>query len=211
MTASRKKSSKSRKRWLPWGSAAGVLALMFGFGYSLSRIQPEPADEGASEYSAVGAPGAGQSAGVATLPSISQLLTGLEAKVKANPNDASQRSLLAQSYAELGERDKSIEQYRIVRKQQPQDTQLTIHLATQLLESDKPAELNEAFKLLDEALRAKPAVLPMVRLYQGDIRRRLGDAPGAVKIWKDYLTQAPAGDGRRVMFERKIAEADSRP
>ena len=184
---------------------------MFGFGYSLSRIQPEPADEVASEYAAVGAPGAGVSAGAATLPSISQLLTGLEAKVKANPNDASQRTLLAQSYAELGERHKSIEQYRIVHKQPPQDTQLTIHLATQLLESDKTADLNEAFKLLDEALRAKPAVLPMVRLYQGDIRLRQGDAPGAVRIWKDYLAQAPADDGRRALFERKIAEAGSRP
>lgn len=211
MTASRKKTSKSSKRWLPWGTAVVVLALMFGFGYSLSRIQPEPADEVTQEFSAVSAPGAGVSAGAATLPSISHLLTGLEAKVKASPNDASQRTLLAQSYAELGERGKSIEQYRIVHKQQPHDTQVTIHLATLLLESDKPAELNEAFQLLDEALRARPAVLPMVRLYQGDIRLRLGDAPGAVRIWKEYLSQAPAGDKRRALFENKIAAAGGRP
>lgn len=210
MTTRRKKSGASRKRWLQWGAAAVVLALMFGFGYSLSRIQPEPAGEVASEHSAVAMPGAGESGGAAKHPSISQLLAGLEAKVKANPGDASQRTLLAQSYAELGERDKSIEQYRIVHKQRPQDTQVTIHLATVLLDSNKPAELNEAFKLLDEALRAKPAVLPMVRLYQGEIRLRLGDAPGAVKIWKDYLSQAPARDERRAMFERKIAEAGGR-
>jgi cytochrome c-type biogenesis protein CcmH/NrfG len=205
------KISKSHKRWALWGAAAVVVVVMFAFGYSLSRIQPEPATgELASEYSPVHMPGAGESGGQAKLPSISQLLAGLEAKVKANPNDANQRTLLAQSYAELGERDKSIEQYRIVHKQTPQDTQVTIHLATVLLDGNKPAELNEAFKLLEEALRAKPAVLPMVRLYQGDIRLRLGDAPGAVKIWKDYLSQAPKNDERRVMFERKITEAGGR-
>jgi cytochrome c-type biogenesis protein CcmH/NrfG len=186
----------------------GILAiamLMFGAGYGFGWFRSAGAANAESPAD-MGNPGEGKK-----VASLGDLLPGLEAKVAANPGDASQRMLLAQTYAELGQRDKSIEQLRAVRKQTPGDTEATILLATSLLERGGAADLKESFALLDAAVRAKPAVVPMARLYQGEIRMKLGDKAGAVKIWKDHVAQMSAGDPRRSMFQERIEQAGGRP
>lgn len=95
------------------------------------------------------------------------LLPRLEAKVAANPLDADQRRLLAQTYVELGQYDKGIEHLRVLHKQAPRDNPTTILLATSLMQRGTPADLNESHKLLENAVQVNPAVAPMARLYQG--------------------------------------------
>jgi cytochrome c-type biogenesis protein CcmH len=191
----------SKPRWLVMGVGVAVIAaLLVVVGFAFGWFRPK------AEWAAP--PHAQET--VSSVASLADLLPGLEAKVAANPKDISHRLLLAQTYTELGQRDKSIKELRAVHKAEPQNNQATILLATALQEGNAPADLREAHKLLEEAVRRNPAVSPMARLYQGDILMKLGDAKGAMKVWKDYLGQMPAGDPRRGMFEEKIAQASAR-
>ena len=202
-----KKNEKKQPRWQALGIGAVVFTLlMFGVGYSLGWLRTGTVPEG--ELSAQ--PGMTQTAGPG-VASLGDLLPRLEAKVAAKPGDSGQRMLLAQTYVELGQHAKAVEQFRLLHKQAPHDNPTTILLATSLMQQGTPTELRESSKLLDEAVREKPAVIPMARLYQGDIQMKLGDTPGAIKIWKDYLGKMSAGDTRRAMFEDKIAQASGKP
>lgn len=96
-------------------------------------------------------------------------------------------------------------------KQAPRDNPTTILLATSLMQRGTPADLNKSYKLLENAVQVNPAVAPMARLYQGDIKLKLGDAAGAVKIWKAYIGKMSEGDPRRAMFEEKIAQRSAKP
>lgn len=190
-----------KPRWLVMGVGVAVMvALLVVVGFAFGWFRPK------AEWSAP--PHAQETA--SSVASLADLLPRLEAKVAANPKDTNQRMLLAQTYGEMGQREKGIKELRAVHKAEPQNNQATILLATALQEGNAPADLREAHKLLDEAVRRNPAVSPMARLYQGDILMKLGDAKGAVKVWKDYLGQMPAGDPRRGMFEEKIAQASAR-
>lgn len=180
---------------------AGVVIVIFGVGYSLGWFRSEATPDNAVFQ------GAEADLAARQVASLNDLLPGLEAKVKANPDDASQRRLLAQTYAELGQVERSIEHLRVLHKQAPGDTETTILLATSLLERGEANGLKESYALLEDVLRAKPAVLPMVRLYQGEIHMKQGDKPGAIKIWKTYLGQTSAGDPRRRMFQERIEQA----
>jgi len=192
---------KDHRLQIGWGIAA-VAVVLFGVGFYFGWFRPQAESEGHGSTQAIENP---------SLSNLADLLPGLEAKVAANPKDVDLRLLLAQTYGEMGQREKAIKELRILRKSEPKNTQVVIFLATALLDSDAKNDLQEAYKLLDEAVRLKPALLPMARLYQGDILVKLGDRPGAIKLWKAYLAQAPASDERRAMFEEKIAQASSQP
>lgn len=196
---------RAQTRWQWWG--AGLLAvavLTFGAGYLFGGSHPAsdaavpPAGETGAEN---------QGAGIASL---NDLLPRLEAKVAAHPRDTSQRKLLAQTYMELGQSDKGIDQLRQLRKQTPGDAEVMILLAIALMQRGNTADFKDASSLLDAALRAKPAVMPIVRLYQGELRMKLGDTAGAVRIWKQYVGQMSAGDPRRQIFLQRIEQAGAR-
>lgn len=183
-----------------------VLAIVAGVvGYSMGSKKDEPP---ASAFGA-GTDGTPDNPhaqpGQATLPTLESLLPSLEKKVAANPKDIDQRLLLAQTYTEVGQRDKGLKTLRAIHRDAPTNSSATILLATALMNGNNPAELRESFTLLDEAVRVRPAVEVMARLYQGEIRVRLGDPAGAKKIWSDQLAKMPAGDPRRAMVESKLA------
>jgi len=189
-----------------WGGVFIVLGvlILFGGGYFIGQWRSPPPPDASAFGDKADMSGSQQA-------SLESLLPGLEAKVKADPNDASQRSLLAQTYAEIGQFDRSIEQLRVLRKQQPKEIEHQILLAMSLMSRGNPADLSESSQLLDNAARQKPEALVMVRLYQGEIRLKQGDAKGALKIWKDYLAQMPPADPRRGMFEERIRQAGGKP
>jgi cytochrome c-type biogenesis protein CcmH/NrfG len=198
----RKKSDPAGRdhRLLLSVSAVMVAAALFAVGLAVGRYHPqEPRSEVESTPPAETA--------APKVASLADLLPGLEAKVAANPKDVGQRLLLAQTFNELGQRDKGIRELRIIHRAEPKNTEVTILLGAALMESDSRTDLNDALSLLDEAVRLNPAVSPMARLYQGDIRVKLGDTQGAVRIWQDYLNHMSAGDQRRTMFQDRIAAA----
>lgn len=208
MEAKKTKSGKTnRPVWPMWSlGIAGLVLSMFGVGYALGWFQ-----SGAAPGDAASAHVGMTDTNNASVASLSDLLPGLEAKVAANPSDAGQRRLLAQTCIELGQYDKGVEHLRVLHKQAPHDNPTTILLATSLMQRGTPADLSESYKLLDDAVQANPAVTPMARLYQGDIKLKLGDAAGAVKIWKGYIGKMSAGDPRRTMFQEKVEQASAKP
>jgi len=188
-------------------SVAGVALVMFGIGYGVAHLQPvAETTAGASQNAEAPAPSQAKPMSAGNL---ADLLPGLEAKVAANPNDVDQRVLLAQTYGELGQRDKGIKELRTAHRAAPQDARITILLATALMDGGPQSDLRESYKLLGDAVSRKPEVAPMARLYQGDILMKLGDSRGALKVWKEYLGKMPAGDPRRTLFEDKIAQASA--
>jgi len=191
----------------------GLALLMFGVGYGLGQLKPQPDSQGMAGGNPNGAmpPVAPAEQAPAKAGNLADLLPVLEAKVAADPKNVDQRVLLGQTYAELGQRDKAVKELRTAHRDAPQDARIMIVLAATLMNGGAPDELRESYKLLDEAVGRKPEVAPMARLYQGDILMQLGEGKRALKVWKDYLRKMPAGDPQRKLFEDKIAQASTKP
>jgi len=177
---------------------------MFGVGYWLGGSGSTDGAESPHGESTVMPSGGGP------VGRLEDLLPALEAKVAANPKDLDQRMLLARTYMELGQREKGIKAFRALHKDDPKNHEIVILFATSLLESNNKADLDEARRLLDTAVRLKPSVAPMARLYQGEIALKLGDKRGAVGIWSGYLKTMSPDDPKRAMFEQRIAETGVR-
>ena len=112
----------------------------------------------------------------AAAQSLGSLVSGLEKKVAANPGNIDQQLLLAQTYNELDNRAKSLNLLRALNKQAPKNAQVKITLATILMTGADKQELNDAFALFDEAIKLKPDVASMARMYQGEIRVKLDNS-----------------------------------
>jgi len=106
--------------------------------------------------------------------SLSSLVTGLEKKVAANPENIDQQLLLAQTYNELDNRAKSLKLLRALNKKTSSNPQVKITLATILMTGTDKQELNEAEQLFDEATRLNPEIKKMARQYQDEIKVKLG-------------------------------------
>lgn len=107
--------------------------------------------------------------------SLGGLVAGLEKKVAANPENIDQQLLLAQTYSELDNRAKSIKLLRALNKQAPKNAQVKITFATILMKSDDKQELKESSQLFDEAIKLKPEAASMAKMYQGEIKVKLGN------------------------------------
>ncbi|HEY6094772.1 MAG TPA: tetratricopeptide repeat protein [Gallionellaceae bacterium] len=210
-----------RTRLIAGGTALTIAA--FGLGYlagrnshpALSLGEEQPAVTASDMRGAFGnlpirqqqqAP-APQEQQVASLGS---LVSGLEKKVAADPNNTDLQLLLARTYQELGDRDKGIRLLRKLHQKEAGNLDISITLATQLVESSNPQDLQEADRLLEDAVRVKPQVAAMARLYQGDIQLKLGDRAKALQIWKAYVAKLPAGDEQRALYQERIKQATQR-
>lgn len=105
--------------------------------------------------------------------SLSGLVAGLEKKVAANPENIDQQLLLAQTYNELDNREKSLKLLHALNQQAPLNPQVKITLATILMTSTDRKELQQASRLFDEAINLKPEIASMARLYKGEIQVKL--------------------------------------
>jgi len=171
--------------WLIAGAAV-LLTAAFALGYVVGNRSQKPLEETANtltstdmqhafgsaktpEPFAEHAPQKQESASM----SLSGLVAGLEKKVAANPGNIDQQLLLAQTYNELDNRAKSLDLLRSVNKQAPKHVQVKITLATVLMTGTDKQELKDALVLFDDAIKLKPDVASMARIYQGEIRVKL--------------------------------------
>lgn len=108
-----------------------------------------------------------------TAKSLSGLIAGLEQKVAANPENIEQQLLLAQTYNELDDRAKSLKLLHALNQKAPKNSQVKVTLATILMTGSDRQELKQAARLFDEAIKLKPEIAGMARLYQGEINLKL--------------------------------------
>jgi len=142
----------------------------------------------------------------APAPGLVDLLAGLEAKVKADPANIGNRILLAQTYQELGQREKALKEARDIAEKNPSHPRARMVLASILSTSQQQSELNEAVALLDGLRSVTDVKQYLVQMYLGDAFIRLGDHQGAIKNWKAALENMPAMDNRRDELQKRITD-----
>lgn len=145
-------------------------------------------------------------AGKLAAPDLGGLLSGLEAKVKADPTDLGKRLLLAQTYNELGMGDKALTELRTMHEQDASNARVNLILAQVLSSSEKEADIKESLTLLDKLSTDKSVQQYLVHLYRGDAMIRQQDHEGALKEWKQALSMMPEADNRHTMLEQRIAD-----
>ena len=139
-------------------------------------------------------------------PDLSGLLSGLEAKVAANPEDTGKRLLLAQTYNELGMVEKALKTLRKLQTEQPDNTSIQLVLAEILSKSSDSKDLKESLQLLDKLAKDKSIKQYLVHLYRGNALIRQQDHKGALESWKASLADMPEGDNRRAMLQQRVGE-----
>lgn len=148
---------------------------------------------------------AGSAPGRLTAPDLGSLLGRLEDKVKAEPNNISNRLLLAQTYNELGLVDKALEEVRAAVKQFPDNSRAKLVLASILSKRKNEVELKEAISVLKGLREDKETKQYLVEMYLGDAWIRMGDHQLAMNSWKVALESMPVSDNRRAKLEKGIA------
>jgi len=147
--------------------------------------------------------------GTSSAPGLEDLLVGLESKVRADPTNVGNRILLAQTYQELGFREKALNEARDIVAKNPSHSRARLVLATILSTSDQQPELTEAVTLL-EGLRADTEVQHfLVQMYLGDASEHLGNRQAALDHWKSALEIMPATDNRRADVQQRIRNLES--
>jgi len=144
-------------------------------------------------------------------PDLGGLLKGLEDKVAANPNDIGKRILLAQTYRELGQSDKSLETLKKLREDFPEHVRVKLVTASVLSQQEDEKDLKQALSLLGELSKSKDEeVKPyLVNMYEGDAFIRLKDHKGALEKWKQALATMPPSDTRYKMLQDRIDSISS--
>lgn len=140
------------------------------------------------------------------VPAIEALVDGLETKVKSDPQNISNRILLAQTYRELGRLSDATQELRTIREMDPTHGRANLVLASILSQSEKQDELKESIQLLD-GLAGDDSVQPyLVHMYRGDALMGQNDKQGALVQWKQALDVMPQSDGRYAALEKKIMD-----
>lgn len=161
-----------------------ALVVTFALGYGVGNKAGKPAIEQVNALSSTDMDHAFGSVKPADHPSMAEepavmslsgLVAGLEKKVAANPENIDQQLLLAQTYSELDNRTKSIKLLRKLNLQTPKNAQVKITFATILMKSEDKQELKEASQLFEEAIKLKPEATSMAKMYQGEIKVKLGN------------------------------------
>jgi len=144
-------------------------------------------------------------------PDLGGLLKGLEDKVAANPQDVGKRILLAQTYRELGQPDKSLETLKKLNAEFPEHVRVKLVTASVLSQQQDEKDLKKALKLLTELEKVKDEnVKPyLVSMYEGDAFIRLKDHKGALEKWKQALAGMPPEDTRYKLLQERIDSISS--
>ncbi len=124
---------------------------------------------------------------------IAGMVEGLAARLKDNPDDLQGWTMLARSYATLGEFDKSINAFENAIALSPDDLALRVGHAQALLVRSRAAGEPigaEAKEALEEILR-RDSGQPLALFFLGVAAQQAGDAAGAKAHWEKLLARLP--------------------
>ncbi|MEQ8936031.1 MAG: c-type cytochrome biogenesis protein CcmI [Amphiplicatus sp.] len=124
---------------------------------------------------------------------ISGMVEGLAARLKGNPDDLQGWTMLARSYASLGETDKSIIAFEKAIALSPDDLALRIAYAQALLSRNEThdAPIDAETKIALEEILERNAEQPFALFFLGVAARQADDAAGAKAHWEKLLRKLP--------------------
>jgi tetratricopeptide (TPR) repeat protein len=154
------------------------------------------------------APGS-KTGGRLAAPDLGSLLGRMEEKVKAEPNNISNRLLLAQTYNELGLMDQGLKEARAAARQFPDNSRAKLVLASILSNRKSETELKEAVSVLKSLRSSADVKQYLVEMYLGNAWIRMGEHQSAKDSWKLVLKGMPVSDNRRAKIEQSIADINS--
>ncbi len=215
----------SRAAGHPRIGIAALLVVCTGVGFGVGRWQPAGANLSSSTIETVTANlarhrsdltlpgmtkvamGTGDMAPMMSpqaAPSLSSLLPGLEAKVAANPGDASLKFLLAQTYMELDQYAKAIPLLEALHRETPNNPQIALLDVKAHLSSANPASLRTALTTLDAI---KPDEVDAVELWmvRGRVLARLDQRAPAREAFQKAQLLLTADDPRGSEIDMEMA------
>lgn len=149
---------------------------------------------------------AGQSAGAAAQPGVTEMVAGLEEKLKANPEDADGWALLARSYMVTERYREAVAAYGRALELVPDNLELAAARGEALVlaaDGMVPPAAVEAFRKVN---LAEP-LEPRSRYYLGLARSQAADPVGALKWWISLEADTPPGAPWEALVTQRIEEA----
>lgn len=120
-----------------------------------------------------------------------EMVENLAARLENAPDDGQGWLMLARSYKALARYDQAAAAYRHVIALGARDGDTLSSMGEVLVLAGQGEVTAEAAERFAEALRSQPGE-PRARFYLGEARLQQGDARGAIAIWRDLETDAPA-------------------
>lgn len=152
------------------------------------------------------APGQQQGQDQSAAPMLGNLVTGLEAKVKADPENINNKLLLAQTYAELGRLNDGIKLLDGIPQDAGGDARVPLVTSMVYGKSDDPAHLKKALALLGDLESVDPARKGQIMLHKGKLLAKMGDNAAAKSTWEEGMKQLPESDPLRQEFEKELGK-----
>jgi cytochrome c-type biogenesis protein CcmH len=156
-----------------------------------------------SMYHFIGTPG-GESA-TPELAGIEEMVAGLDARMRQNPDDLAGWKMLGRSYSQLGQYDEAIEAFEhAVELESATDGQTLVDLGEAIWMRDQRSVTGRASELFENALAVSPGN-PKALFYGGLAAIERGERFLAADRWEALLATSPPEDIRGVLRQR-IAE-----
>jgi cytochrome c-type biogenesis protein CcmH len=146
-----------------------------------------------------------QPAGAAAQPGVAEMVTGLEEKLKANPEDADGWALLARSYMVTERYREAVTAYGRALAMVPDNIQLVAARGEALVlaaDGMVPPAAVEDFRKVNMAQPQEPRS----RYYLGLARSQAADPVGALKWWIALEADSPAEAPWRALVTQRIEE-----
>jgi cytochrome c-type biogenesis protein CcmH len=122
--------------------------------------------------------------------SIEQLISRAEAQLAKNPGDVRGWTVLAPIYMRLGRFEDGVNAWRTAARLEPGNAQFKDQLAEALVVAGEGVVTEEARKLFEETLAARPGD-PKARFYLALALSQQGDLPAAEDAWRKLIADAP--------------------
>lgn len=128
---------------------------------------------------------------VARQSELAELVEGMAAQLKKQPNDVAGWNMLARSYASMGNFDQAAQTYRHLISLDPDNPDLLVDFADVLAMARGKTMQGEPEQLVMQALRIDAENVKGLSLFGSTLFER-GDYAGAVEQWKKILPLVPS-------------------
>ena len=157
----------------------------------------------AGMYSYIGTPG-GKSAG-SDIANVEEMVTGLDQRLRENPDDLAGWKMLGRSYIQLSNYAKSVEAFeRAVQLESGMNGQTLVDLGEAVWMQDQSTLTGRAGELFENAIAISPNN-PKALFYSGLVAIERGERFLAAERWEALLALSPP-EGIQEILRQRVAE-----